>query len=225
MSKTDGIMSRLLAVIAITSVFGISISVTTALAENQSRTPKAQFLINKENASPIGIDALMKRLEEPDAQGRRSCLKRWKVIWSEVKHQNPWAMLAMALENRLVQNQSAIRHVSQFEIQASNRLNLAANIYYLNAGDKPFLKQFEDGFTNLRGSANSRARVAQWAMSERAPNSPFLEYASCIVRSQSSAAAEICFDSLAKSTGALWFEDFLNEVDDDAILKPTDVRC
>jgi hypothetical protein len=214
-----------LAIVALTSILGVSISVTAAMADNQSRTPKDPFLINKENASPIGIDALMKRLEEPDSQGRRSCLKRWKVIWSEVEHQNPWAMFAMAQENRLVQNQSAIRHVSPFDMQASNRLNLAANIYYLNAGDKPFLKQFEDGFTNLRGAANSRARVAQWAMSERAPDSPLLVYASCVIRSQSSAAAEICFDSLAKSTGALRFEDFLKEVDDDAILKPTDVRC
>lgn len=217
-------MSRHLAVVGLTSILGIWICGTAAMAENPSKAPQDPFLINKENASPIGIDALMKRLEEPDSQGRRSCLKRWKVIWSEVKRQNPWAMFAMAKENRLVQNQ-AIRHVSPFDKLASNRLNLAANIYYLNAGDKPFLKQFEDGFTNLRGKANSRARVAQWAMSGSAPDGPFLEYASCIVRSQSSTATETCFNSLAKSTGALRFEDFLRQVDDDAIVKPTDVRC
>jgi hypothetical protein len=218
-------MSRHLAVIVLTFILGVSISGTAATAENLSKTPQHQFLINKENASPIGIDALMKRLEESDSQGRRSCLNRWKVIWSEVKRQNSWAMFAMAQENRLVLNQIAIRHVSPFDKLASNRLNLAANIYYMNAGDKPFLKQFEDGFTNLRGKANSRARVAQWAMSGSAPDGPFLEYASCIVRSQSSTATEICFDSLANSTGALRFDDFLKKVDDDAIVKSTDVRC
>lgn len=218
-------MSRHLAVVGLTSILGIWICGTAAMAENPSKTPQDPFLIKKENASPIGIDALMKGLEEPEAQGRLSCLNRWKVIWSEVKRQNPWAMFAMAQENRLVQNQLAIRHVSPFDKLASNRLNLAANIYYLNAGDKPFLKQFEDGFTNLRGKANSRARVAQWAMSGSAPDGPFLEYASCIVRSQSSTATEICFDSLANSTGALRFDDFLKEVDDDAIVKSTDVRC
>ncbi len=197
---------------------------TAALAENKSAAPENAFLINQENASPIGIDALIKRLEEPDAQSRYSCLKRWKVIWSEVKRENPWAMLAMAQE-LLVQNQIANRHVSRIDKLTSNRLNLAANIYYLNADDKTLLKLFEDGFTNLRGAQSNRARVAQWSTSGTGLDGAFLDYASCIVHSRSNEAADICFDGVAQSTGALKFEDFLRNVGDDSIHRSTDVSC